>query len=151
MLSRIRADLPNPCSGIGLDQRIRVTDLKSVQISSGNNWMFGTLSFYRGMLLDFKNIPAVTRVFTGIAEFGIFLETTEQNDSLPLLGPGGLAIFLFFVFFLCFFFEREYQYTRVPGVPPIRGDEEGGVRRRNTSGAYFLSRGRRFARGYTKY
>ena len=39
-----------------------------------------TLSFYRGVLLDFKNIPTVTRVFTGIAEFGIFLETTEQNE-----------------------------------------------------------------------
>ena len=42
-------------------------------------------------------------------------------DSLPLLGPGGLAILLFFVFFcVCFFFSRErYQSTRFPGAPPI--------------------------------
>ena len=39
-------------------------------------------------------------------------------DSLPLLGLGGLAIFLFL--FVLFSSERErYQSTRFPGAPPI--------------------------------
>ena len=42
---------------------------------------FGTdIEFLPRDFLDFKNILAVTRVFNGIAEFGIFLETTEQNE-----------------------------------------------------------------------
>ena len=41
-------------------------------------------------------------------------------DSLPLLGPGGLAIFLFVCVCVFFFLSREsYQSTRFPGVPPI--------------------------------
>ena len=49
---------------------------------------------------------------------GTCLDFTSFNrlmwfDSLPLLGPGGLAIFLF----LCFFFRERYQSTRFPGVP----------------------------------
>ena len=41
-------------------------------------------------------------------------------DSLPLLGPGGLAILFFAFFVFCFSGERErYQSTRFPGVPPI--------------------------------
>ena len=41
-------------------------------------------------------------------------------DFLPLLGPGGLAIFFFAFFVLFFSGERErYQSTRFPGVPPI--------------------------------
>ena len=38
-------------------------------------------------------------------------------DFLPLLGSGGLAIFLFYLFFCVFFFERDIKAPGIPAYP----------------------------------
>ena len=71
-----------------------------------------------GTNLGFTSADLLEGFSRGACPFhGTCLDFTSLNwlmwfDSLPLLGPGGLAIFLFFVFF-CVFFLREISKHQV--------------------------------------